>query len=120
MNATTILEVRKCPSKNYAIAYWIFNNHNDEFRKNGIQKFMENYELSLLNPDWDCISVDIRGFELDDEYDSCDVCDDWCDEWFDRNDCGCKILCKRCVKDHDQDCEDYINLQSKAPSLEAE
>jgi len=72
MTAKTILEVRKCPNKNYAIAYWIYNNHNEELEKNWLKKFMGIDELSLLEPDWRYVSNHIRGFEIDDDEDTDD------------------------------------------------
>lgn len=36
----------------------------------------------------------------------CEVCDENIGTE-NRNECGCKMLCKECVKAHDQECEDF-------------
>jgi len=39
----------------------------------------------------------------------CEMCSEpYGDDWFERNDCGCKILCSKCIKDHDKECPDYL------------
>lgn len=53
--------------------------------------------------------------ELTVEMFQCEACDE---EGFDedahiRNDCGCKLLCHKCVDKHDKECKDYLNIQAK-------
>lgn len=47
---------------------------------------------------------------IQDTYDfiQCEVCDEKTYNYHDRNDCGCKLLCKKCVKIHDEECEDFV------------
>jgi hypothetical protein len=66
----TIQLVSNCPSKNYAVAYWIWNSHNDEYEKNGLKKFMNLDELNLLKLNWAKINSIIKSFNEDTEDDS--------------------------------------------------
>jgi hypothetical protein len=62
MSADTILRVRKCPSKNYAIAFWLWNNDcYKECRNLPV--------LQLLVSDWSVIDDYIRSFDKDDDTD---------------------------------------------------
>ena len=73
MTADTILKVRNCPGRDYAIAYWIHNNHGCEkyYEKRGIwaDEFQKNEYLALLNPNWGWVDEAIYEIEHDDDDD---------------------------------------------------
>jgi hypothetical protein len=74
MTGEAILKVRKCPRLEYAIGWWIWNNHGDEeyYKERGVwaDEFQKNEYLALLNPDWDWVNEAI--YEI--------VCDKECEE----------------------------------------
>jgi len=120
MTKETITHVRKCLNKEYAVAYWIYNNFNDEWEKNKLTWFMKMKELKKLQVNWKLVEGHIGIFiqedaqEEDVETDefTCECCDDYLKKkWFARHDCGCKLICEKCITRHDQECEDYIEQQ---------
>jgi len=79
MTADTIIEVRKCPRLEYAIAYWIYNNHNDEYEKMGLwdeeTSWYKNEHLKLLDPDWSWVAEAMYEIEMDEEDDGLEDCE---------------------------------------------
>lgn len=72
-----LITLRKCPNLTYAIAYWIFNNHRDEWDARNITFWTENAYISLLlNNDYELftkiheILVDMECDENDDDDES--------------------------------------------------
>ena len=64
--------VRECESKNYAIAFWIWNNHNYEYNRYGLNilnMFKNMKGITQLNPDWSIITKYILSFDSDSDSD---------------------------------------------------
>jgi len=108
MTADTIIKVRKCPRLEYAIAYWIWNNHNDEYEKMGLwneeTSWYKNEHLKLLDPDWSWVAEAIYEITNDDAYDNA------CEECY-ETDCECEhcgecCVCGECECEEDTEEED--------------
>lgn len=74
MTAETILRVKACPNKNCAIAFWIYNNHHEEWDNRNMQFWTKNPYLQLLcdEDDFGEIYEIMEDFEMDESDDESD------------------------------------------------
>jgi len=45
----------------------------------------------------------------------CEACGEWLElnELNARHDCGCKFICNKCIKQHDEECDEYKNQEAR-------